>query len=328
MSSRLVISLDFEMFWGVAASRSLAQYGPHVQGEWEAIPLMLNVFRQRGMRATWATVGMLMCKDFAQWQDIRPAVLPSYEALPGSSYDLGAVARENPSLFFGRPLVEKIIETPGQELGSHSYSHLYCSDRGVTAAQFAADLGCATEIFQELGLHPRSFVFPRNQVRQEFLGALKTAGYRVYRGNPSHWLYANGHQTRFGLLGRAIRLADAYLPISSDSSATPEGAGGLTNCPASYFLRPYSIRAGGLHRFHLLRLKKAMETAAKQGGVFHLWWHPHNFGLNVRENVAGLEDLLNYFMTLRDRYGMESSTMADCQPYPEEDSGKAFGPKI
>lgn len=313
MAGRLVISLDFEMFWGVAASRTLAQYGSNVQGEWEAIPLILKAFRQRGIRATWATVGMLMCKDFSQWQEVRPAVLPSYVALPGSSYDLGAVARENPSLFFGRPLVKQIMETPGQELGSHSYSHLYCSDKGVTVGQFAADLACAAEIFQDMGLTPRSFVFPRNQVRREFLDVLRTAGYRVFRGNPAHWLYASGHQTKLGLLGRAVRLADAYLPISGNRPSVPECIEGMTNCPASYFLRPYSIRAGALHRLHRQRLKQAMEVAAKQGGVFHLWWHPHNFGQSVLENVTGLEYLLDYFLTLRDRYGMESSTMGDCQ---------------
>lgn len=79
--SALVISLDFELFWGVAESRSIAGYRSNIEGEWEAIPKMLGLFQRCGIRATWATVGMLMCRDYSQWREIRPSVITKWDSL-------------------------------------------------------------------------------------------------------------------------------------------------------------------------------------------------------------------------------------------------------
>ncbi|MET0962984.1 MAG: hypothetical protein ABWY05_09230 [Noviherbaspirillum sp.] len=64
--SAFVISLDFELLWGIADSAALAAYGPNVDGEWEAVPAMLALFRGYAVNATGATVGMVMCRDYAQ----------------------------------------------------------------------------------------------------------------------------------------------------------------------------------------------------------------------------------------------------------------------
>jgi hypothetical protein len=52
-----------------------------------------------------------------------------------------------------------------------------------------------------------------------------------------------------------------------------------------------------------------MTTAATSGAVFHLWWHPHNFGVNVERNIEALESILKHYIHLRDQYGMRSQTM-------------------
>ncbi len=123
--SALVISLDFELFWGVTDSKTIKNYGANVEGEWQAIPAMLALFARYGIRATWATVGMLMCRDYQQWSDIFPAIMPTYAQENSSAYSVTTLARNFPKLFFARQLVEKIVATEGQELGSHSYSHFY-----------------------------------------------------------------------------------------------------------------------------------------------------------------------------------------------------------
>jgi len=284
--SSLVISLDFELFWGVAESRIINGYRNNIEGVWEAIPKMLDLFRRYKISATWATVGMLMCRDYSQWREIRPSVMPGYIRPQCSTYLLDSVVRENPKLFFARPLVEQILETPGQEIASHSYSHFYCGEAGATPAQFAADLVCACEIGAELGVEYRSFVFPRNQVQEACLAELDKAGYRMFRGNPDHWLYREGHFVVGGYAGRGIRLADAYLPISGNHVARPSAVLGLVDLPASLSLRPWSHRLETLEPIRLMRLKRAMTAAAKADGVFHLWWHPHNFVVNIEENMA------------------------------------------
>ena len=47
------------------------------------------------------------------------------------------------------------------------------------------------------------------------------------------------------------------------------------------------------------------------GGIFHLWWHPHDFGVHLAENLRAVRDILGWFARLRDAYGMESLTMAE-----------------
>src|SRR3989344_618887 len=234
--SSLVISLDFELFWGVADSRTVAGYRNNVEGEWNAIPRMLALFRQYGVRATWAAVGMLMCRNHAQWREIRQTVLPGYLRQCCSTYSLDSVVRENPRLFFARKLVEQILETPGQELATHTYSHFYCGEEGATPEQFAADLMCAQAIASDMGARCRSLVFPRNQIRKEFVAELAKVGIQVYRGNPDHWLYRDGHFIPGGIAGRAVRLADTWLPLSGMNTAHVEATDGLVNVPASLFL--------------------------------------------------------------------------------------------
>ena len=283
----------------------------NIDGEREAIPRILELFQLYGIHATWATVGMLMCKNYAHWRDIRPTIMPEYSRPQCSTYQLGASIQEYPHLFFGRALAEQILDTPGQEIASHSYSHFYCGETGATPEQFAADLVCAREVAAELGVNYRSFVFPRNQVQDSYLEVLTEFGYRVYRGNPKNWLYSNGHMVAGGVVGRGIRLADAYVPLSGPNLARPTPRAGLINCPASAFLRPWSQRRSALEPLRMRRIKQAMLAAAQAGENFHLWWHPHNFGENIEENLAVLESILQYYSVLSHQYGMQSLTMAE-----------------
>lgn len=302
------------MYWGVADSRTIAAYQDNVAGVWMAIPRMLALFERYAVHATWATVGMLMCRDYDHWRAVRPAMLPDYDRKACSNYEIGALARQHPRLFFGRPLVQQILQTPGQELATHTYSHFYCAEPGATADQFAADLECAQALGRELGVNFRSLVFPRNQVSADCVDAARRAGIRVWRGNPAHALYSNGHTTPFGIAGRAVRLADSWLPLSGSGVAHAETADGMVNVPASMFLRPYSRSLSALESLRLLRIKRSMTMAASTQGIFHLWWHPHNFGINMEENLYVLESVLKHFVRLREKYGMRSSCMADFAP--------------
>lgn len=311
MTSSFVISLDFELFWGVTDSKSLKAYKRNISGEWDAIPRILNLFKMHRINSTWACVGMAMCRDYAHWNSIRPEQLPTYEDQRLSAYSYASLAMENPTLFFGRSLVDRIVQTPGQEIAGHSYSHFYCNAPGASAMQFSYDLDCAGHIASDIGLKLSSFVFPRNQYGQDSLDVLVEHGYRVYRGNPQNSLYANGHHVPGGLLGKFCRFADSYIPLTGSLISNSSDANALANCPASFFLRPWSPCTNILEPLRLQRLKNSMLAAAQSGGVFHIWWHPHNFGINIDENLSVLNQLIDYYRILRDRYGMQSLCMRD-----------------
>jgi hypothetical protein len=310
-TGKFVISLDFELFWGVCDTQTLASYGRNIMGARAAIPRLLALFRQHGLRATWATVGMIMCRNYDHWHNVRPKVLPAYARAGISPYSMESFIKKHVELFFARPLVEHIMATDGQELATHTYSHFYCNETGATPQQFAADLACARGLAADMGTQLRSIVLPRNQIIQKFLSVLPEAGIKVYRGNSAHWLYRNGNTVPGGIAGRMVRFADACFPLSGKRSVCAQRNGALVNVPASAFLYAWSSRHRRLSAMRLDRLKQDMTEAAKTGKVFHLWWHPHNFGRELDGNLVLLEAVLQHFHLLSDRYGMENRCMAD-----------------
>jgi hypothetical protein len=53
-----------------------------------------------------------------------------------------------------------------------------------------------------------------------------------------------------------------------------------------------------------------MDEAARRDMVFHLWWHPHNFGVDLAANLSFLSAIFDHYALLKERSGMRSMTMA------------------
>jgi hypothetical protein len=54
-----------------------------------------------------------------------------------------------------------------------------------------------------------------------------------------------------------------------------------------------------------------MTFAAKKKRLYHLWWHPHNFGKNVQENINFLKKILDHYLLLKNRYSFISLNMGE-----------------
>jgi hypothetical protein len=182
-------------------------------------------------------------------------------------------------------------------------------EEGGSADAFRADLEAARVAAAHLGVSLASIVFPRNQVSPVHLAVSREFGLRAFRGNEQTWFHRARRDREQNLLVRGCRLADSYLPLAGPHDREPALVGGLVDVPASRFLRPVSGNAS-LERLRLWRITSAMETAARRRRLFHLWWHPHNFGVDLQENLAFLRKILDHFRILQDRYGMRSMTMA------------------
>jgi hypothetical protein len=315
-----VISLDFELFWGMFDKVTIPEYGERIQGEQTAIPRMLELFSEYGIHATWATVGMLMARSKDELLSLLPPqnLQPRYQNMDVSSYryiesmPIG-MSEKDDTYHFGSTLVQKILETPHQEIGNHTFSHFYCIDGSKNnETVFAADLNAWNKIGETYGIHTTSIVFPRNQTSPEALHTCYEKGIRAYRGNEDHFLYRARGDEEQSLFIRAFRLLDHYVNISGHHTYRVEKKEKeIINIPASRFLRPFMPKLSFLEPLRLRRIKNGMTYAAKRGEVFHLWWHPHNFGINQEENFKNLEDILIHFKTLQEKYGMQSSSMEE-----------------
>lgn len=317
MPGSLVVSLDFELYWGVRDKRSLDAYRSNLLGVRKAVPAMLELFARTGVRATWATVGFLFFDGREELLAHLPTRRPEYLHRDLSPYSvLGSLGRseaEDP-YHFAPSLVHEIARTPGQEIGSHTFSHYYCLEAGQGLEDFKADLAAAqTVATRKLGAPLTSIVFPRNQFNPDYLSAASAVGFRAYRGNLSHWLYQARNDESESLLRRGVRLLDSYLPVSGANArpAARPDAHGLIDVPASRFLRPFSTRLRHLDELRARRILTDLERTARDGAVYHLWWHPHNFGAHLQENLQLLRRILDRFCELRERGLMVSANMRE-----------------
>jgi hypothetical protein len=185
-------------------------------------------------------------------------------------------------------------------------------EEGQTAEEFDADIKAAKKIAQANGITLNSMVFPRNQVNEDYLDLLVDNGIHVYRGNPISWIYKPRKFAAELPFIRLCRLLDTYLPISGYNTHIITKEEGLpVNIPASRFLKPYNKNLAWLEKLKLKRIINEMTRAAKQNEMYHLWWHPHNFGINTRENMANLAVILNHYQTLNKKYGFKNCTMTE-----------------
>lgn len=309
MKPVLIVSLDFELFWGMQDCCSLEVYQDHILGGKAAIPRLLELFNKYSIHATWATVGMIFAKnkqDIEQYAPIiedRPTyknrVLSSYRCLKTKTLD------EHQDCFFAPDLIHLIKKSEGQEIGSHTFSHFYCREEGQTVEQFKEDLLAAKRIADTRDVELSSIVLPRNQSEEAYNQTLQELGFTSYRDEENDWI----HSIKFKPLMRALRLLDVYLPLTGQGGYQPRIEEGVVNLMGSRMYKPYFKPLGFLEGLKIHRIKKQMLHAAKHGLVFHLWWHPHNIGVMTDYHLKQLDEIFNYYAKLRDTYGMRSLNM-------------------
>lgn len=314
-SGIFTISLDFELFWGVRDKRKLENYGTNLRGVRIAIPQILALFETYGIHATWATVGFLFLHNRDELMKNVPEILPDYLNTRLSPYRYVAenddIERE---VHFAPDLIERARRVAGQEIATHTYSHYYCLESGQDARSFNADLAAAVAIARKAEIRTDSLVFPRNQWNAAYLPVLIENGIRCFRGNENSWLYQVSNGKNLSLAQRAFRLLDSYINISglhTYSRTSIAVAGQPFNIPASRFLRPCGPSGCLLDNLRFRRIAKAMTDAARRGRIFHLWWHPHNFGRYTERNIALLRRILAHYTELRRSYGMVSMNMGE-----------------
>ncbi|MFD1096331.1 polysaccharide deacetylase family protein [Salegentibacter chungangensis] len=309
-SGDLVISLDFELLWGVFDKVEFSQYENYFNNTRKVIPEILRYFERYGIHATWATVGMLFNKDWDEWNVSKPEIKPNYTNTLLSAYKYGdSIQNQNTGhLCFAPDLIGKIIETENQELATHTYSHYYCREEGQNLESFREDLKLSIEKANSFGANLRSLVFPRNQLNENYLKVCSDLGITSVRSNPNIWYWKDTEKDT--LMQKIFRTGDAYIGKKDKPYHFSEirKTHNLSVQPASRLLRPYSGKSI-LDKRRIKRIFSEITTAAKEGKIYHLWWHPHNFGADPEESLRELELILEHYKFCNERFGFQSYTM-------------------
>ena len=311
MGGTLIVSLDFELFWGMLDCCGLEDYQQNVLGGRAAIPRLLQLFQEYGIHATWAAVGFLFAEDYGELSAYFPKEKPTYVKAGLDPYEefskIGANEQEAPC-FYAPSLIRLVSETPGQEIGSHTFCHYYCREKGQTVEQFAADMKAAKAIAAKHGYDLTSVILPRNQCEPEYTQVLRECGFTAYRDEENDWIH---EKIKFRPLLRLLRLADVYFPLTGQGGYVPKNENGIWNLTGSRMYKPIFKPLRFLESVKIKRIKRQMLHAAKHGLTFHLWWHPHNIGVMTEEHLNQLEEIFRYYAELKEKYGMQSRNMRE-----------------
>lgn len=307
MTGAFVISLDFELAWGM---REKEHYRANILGGRKALPRILNLLEEFNVKATIAAVGLLFYRTKVEVLAALPQGPVEYLDSRHNWYPdylmskVGADEGSDPCHFAGS-LIAQI--PPGHEVATHTFSHYYALEPKVDADAFRREMARMT--------YAESIVWPGHQYDDAHLSMCRDLGIKSFRGNERHWIYrALNTEAYNSRMRRLLRLIDSYLSVTGHNTHSWEeldDPSGLVNIPSSRFLRPYSPRVAVLDALRLRRITKAMTYAARENRIFHLWWHPHNFGLHTDENLAFLRRILDHYRSLEE-YSFTSMTMSEC----------------
>jgi hypothetical protein len=234
------------------------------------------------VRATWATVGALGCQDWDEYW--RRAPQPPRYANPSLAFSRRYADLDHKGiLHFAPDLVRLVSQTEGQDLGTHTFSHIFLGEMGVMLKDVEADHAATTALFREsFAITPTSLVFPRNQIA--FLSLYRASGITAWRDNEDSWYYYLTEHTDHPLV-RGRRLVDSLTPWRTRAGQFSEG-----RTPSTLFVRINLPEIAW--KAHVAKIA-AEARRAKGGTVLHFWLHPHNIGGNVRRGIERLEQVLD-----------------------------------
>jgi hypothetical protein len=317
MSGKFIISLDFELMWGVFDKESIDSYGENVNGVHYVLPKLLDIFKKYNLNVTIAIVGFLFYETKKQLELEKPNLLPKYKNILFNPYSYilnNDLDINSGKYFFAPKLIQLLKNYNNIEIASHTFSHYLCLEEGQNTLQFESDLKKMISLASNNGINISSIVFPRNQFSDEYLKICKSNNIFSYRGNQSAWFYKPIASFNQNILTRIFRLIDAYINLSGHNCyelTIPTKTEFPLNIPASRFLRPFNKYFKLFDWLRLRRIKNSMTYAAQNQKIYHLWWHPHNFGKDINENLEFLIKILHHFSFLSQKYNFTSQTMGE-----------------
>jgi len=220
MSGKFVISLDFEIHWGVFDALTLDQYRGNLENVPRVIDRLISLSDQYGIKLTFSTVGLLFAESKKEIEEYMPVSIPKYKNKrldPFRLLDDVGIDEKSDVLHYAKSIISKIRENGNHEIGTHTFGHYNCLAEGQKLEDFDADIAASKKIANNLGIEIKSIVFPKNEVNKEYLNVCRKHGIITYRGSEKHIVYdpdLPNKRKKSLIFYRFIRLMDGYFNIT------------------------------------------------------------------------------------------------------------------
>ena len=286
------ISLDTELAWGMFDKVDVEKKREEYLKTREVIDELLDLFEKYNISATWAVVGHLFLDRCKKENGIKHPDLkrPDYDWYDKDWFheDPATNIEENP-IWYGKDILKKIKNTePKQDIGSHSFSHLIYSKSGEKVVE--DDLRKTVDLAEQEGVDMNSFVFPRNEAGH--LNMIKKFGFKIYRCKNNSWFEKNNKLPES--IKKIFRLFEEFLSITPPV-AKIKNKSGLIEVGGSQIYRSYDFPWNFLSvSSRIKRARKGIDKVAREGGIYHLWFHPFNLVKNKKDLIEGIEEILKY----------------------------------
>lgn len=276
------ISIDLELAWGVWDHVTPADIRRCIDLEGPICERLLRLFEKYEISATWAAVGRMLDKR----TDRNAAEVAAWYA---------------PDI-----LVSIATAKTRQEIGSHSFEHVYFTESPESVLR--DDLDRARALHRMHGYDFQSFVFPRNKVARTDL--LASAGIKIYRGTDAGW-----HMRIASInnrLRRLVNLVDKLVPLAPPAVRPLLRENGIVELPSSMlFMGRNGMRKLIRPRAIQRKARLGMERAHREKAIFHMWFHPSNFYFEMESQFATLEAILKDAARLREAGRLEIVNMGE-----------------
>jgi len=182
------------------------------------------------------------------------------------------------------------------EIASHSFCHRPLGDRSIDGAGAARELALAAEAARLKQVELKTLVFPRNEVGN--LAAVRAAGYLGYRSRLD----------RHG--GKAAALLEEFVLWRGPQAPLASADGIIAIPPGHFFNWRLGLRRLVPPAVTRARWRNQLDACVREGGIVHLWLHPHNL-ITAPGTAPVLEDVLAEVARRRDAGKIAIMTQCD-----------------
>jgi len=302
-----VFSLDTELAIGYFDwdKKRAERFSPDGSRERWSIRSILGLLDEFNLVATWAVVGHLFyercefCKvcPIKEWQ----GKYKSFEEVYGTG---------NP-LWYGADVFQWILNSRlNHEIGFHGYTHELFSEKVMSRERATLEIEEWMRLAGRHGITPKSVVFPRD--KSGHLDVMAEHGLVCYRSEQFVPLVI-----RNKYFGKYAKVMDHILSISTPPVYNPDEFenNGIVRLLASQHFFDFNRKAElildglNLHYLRIKRMLRAVQKAAEEKKVVHIWAHPWEF--RTQKDIEKLRLLFECVSEEIEKGRMQSIRMID-----------------